>query len=404
MEPTITPVLVTDVGSKEAAIMELVRMRLQGMGPVSVNTLAELLNLENSAIEFALMALEQEGYAMQGEFLADDGSSQWCERGLLARIHRRTIKHLRKQIQPVSLTAFMQFLFHWQGLDEDGETTVNDPEALVGVLEQLEGIEVPVSAWEQSILPARLGDYMNYWLDILCSSGRVSWCRLSPAAGGRKENGSGVKKVIQQSPIALTSRLGLGHWLGFSGQAPEAENLSSLAQRLYQHLDQTGAQFFEDLVAMGGWIRTEVEQALCELIANGLVTSDNYAGLRELVKPKTEKRVIRGRRRSGFAPMSQSGRWTVVQRPEVGQQRDAWESVEYIAEVLLRRYGVVFRQLLNGENSIPSWRELLYVYRRMEARGEVRGGRFVTGMAGEQCALPEAIGSLRSAAKSNDAE
>ena len=397
MLPDIQPVLILNVASREEGIIELVRMRLQSMGPTTVANLAQILTLTDSEINQALVQLEQEGYAMQGHFLPDDGTSQWCERGLLARIHRRTITHLRKQIEPVSITNFMQFLFHWQGLDADAQSEMNDPEALAVVLEQLEGFEVSAGAWEQSVLPVRLSGYMNYWLDILCSTGRVSWCRLSTRQSGRRE--SGVSKVIQQSPIAFSSRYGLNHWLTFCNQPEKEIKLSQHAQRLYGYLDASGAQFFDDLVRRGGWIRTEVEQALSELIGNGLVTSDNYAGLRELIKPQSQRRAIRGRRRGNMAPLSESGRWTIVAKPNEDDDQDQWASVEYIAEVLLRRYGIVFRQLLVLENSIPSWRELLYVFRRMEARGEVRGGRFVQGIAGEQFGLPEAMGALRSAGK-----
>ena len=393
LTPVISAIPMAGIESPEAATMELIRMRLQGMGPVSAQMLCDFLQLDMSVVMFALLALEQEGYAMQGVFIDEDGSSQWCERGLLARIHRRTIKHLRKQIQPVSINGFMKFLFHWQGLDQEAVSQDNDQEALASVIEQLEGVEVSAGAWESSVLPIRLTGYMNYWLDILCSSGRVSWTRLSRSAVLGQNSSSQAKKVIQQSPIALSSRQGLIHWLKFSGENTIPDGLSHHAQRLYDSLNTNGAQFFDDLVNQGGWLKVEVEQALSELIANGLLTSDNYAGLRELVQPSSEKRVVRGRKRASISPMSNAGRWSIVNRSVDGE--DQWESVEYVAVTLLKRYGVVLRRLIDLENSVPSWRELQYVFRRMEARGEVRGGRFVQGFAGEQFALPEAVGKLR---------
>ncbi len=393
LEPAISPVSVVSIETPEDAIREVIRMRLQGMGPVSAQALCDLLLVTMPVVMLALLELEQEGYAMQGAFIEGDGSSQWCERGLLARIHRRTIKHLRKQIAPVSVSGFMKFLFHWQGLDQEAESQNNDPETLAAVLEQLEGIEVPAGAWESSVLPVRLNGYMNYWLDILCSSGRISWARLSKPATMNQSSLAQVKKVIQQSPIALSSRQGLAHWLKFSAQKVLPETLSGHAQRLYELLDSSGAQFFDDLVAQGGWLKIEVEQALSELIGNGLVTSDNYVGLRELVQPSSEKRAVRGRKRASMSPMSNAGRWSVINRTITDEEQ--WASVEYVASTLLKRYGVVFRRLIDLENSMPSWRELHYVFRRMEARGEVRGGRFVQGFAGEQFALPEAVGKLR---------
>ncbi len=404
--PEIEPAGYLVVENQNVAILELLRMRLQGLGPVIEQSLVEFLQLDSQSVNHGLMALEQEGSVMRGQFDSngdagvlglDEEAVQWCERGLLARIHRRTLNNLRKQIQPASINGFMRFLFQWQGLDAENQADTNDPESLATVLQQLEGLDVSAGAWEESVLPSRINGYMTYWLDILCSSGRITWSRLNVSNPG---NGS-VKQSNKQSPIALVSRSGLKHWQQFSKQTTEQDQLSKNGQRIYELLDRNGAQFFDDLVGVGGWVATEVEQGLSELVSFGLVTSDNYAGLRGLTRSGPEVRSKYHRRaRSKRSAMDNAGRWSLI-RVQVNQDEsrnfDQWDSVEYIAGVLLRRYGVVFRGLLEFENSVPSWRELHYVYRRMEARGEVRGGRFVSGLSGEQFALPEAVGLLKSA-------
>ncbi len=417
---------------REAALVELVRMRLQGLGPVRESVMTRFMHVGGAMVSAAFLALENEGYAMRGEFepaspgLSDGNSDiQWCERGLLARIHKRTISNLRKQVTPASINSFMRFLFDWQGLDEDSRGSEGDPEQLAVVLDQLEGLEMPAGAWEESILPARLKNYMPYWLDILCSSGRITWARFSGAQGMKP--GTDNKVAIpegfdmrnrgmsrgsgKQSPVAFSSRHALTYWMNFSRRLPLAEiDVSTRSRKLIGMLEQNGAQFFEDLVGRGGWLPAEVERSLSELVGLGLVCSDNFAGLRGLVK--TGNNATRGgsRRRggSGKSVMGNAGRWSLVGaqslsssvekaagvNPQSGVD-DKWTSVEYIARVLLRRYGVVFRKLLEVEKNLPPWRDLHYVYRRMEARGEVRGGRFVNGFAGEQFALPEAVGLLR---------
>jgi ATP-dependent Lhr-like helicase len=412
--PVIEPVgsmqgVDADSESINIAVIELIRMRLQGTGPVFAEEIADFLQLSPESVSQGLLALEQEGYAMRGKFeefsKQVDGQDQWCERGLLARIHRRTIKNLRKQIQPVSVSGFMRYLFQWQGLDGENHSEQEDPESLAIVLQQLEGIEVSAGAWEESVLPARLNGFMSYWLDILCTSGRFTWLRLNTPNSGFDPS----RRSNKQSPITLCPRQGLVHWQRFSKQNLELDQLSSRGRQLYELLSGQGAQFFGDLLPQVDGLPMEVEHGLAELVTLGLVTSDNYAGLRALTGTEKSSRMNRGRKaRTNSPAMEKAGRWSLIQgnllpleqsrEPEI----DSWESVEYIAKVLLRRYGIVFRRILDTENSVPSWRELHYVYRRMEARGEVRGGRFVDGQAGEQFALPEAVGLLRKMAKQED--
>ncbi len=408
--PAIKPVGGAGFADVNTAVMELIRMRLQGLGPVTGMKLAGFLQLDAEVVNRGLSALEQEGYAMRGQFDstamsagAGHDQQQWCERGLLARIHHRTIKNLRKRIRPVSIDGFMRCLFQWQGLDSASESSAGDPESLAMVLDQLEGIEVAAAAWEESVLPGRLAAFMPYWLDILCSSGRYSWLRLNPPESGN----SMARRSRKQSPIALISRPGLKHWQQFSRPPVEPDNLSSRARQIYRLLSAHGAQFFDDLSARLGGLGMEIEQGLAELVSAGMVASDNYAGLRAVTQGAGNGRGSRGRRgKPGKSAMDNAGRWSLVPGLEcVGTSHSGaarWDAVEYIAKVLLRRYGIVFRRILDLENSVPGWRELHYVYRRMEARGEVRGGRFINGLAGEQFALPEAVRLLRQMDKHQD--
>jgi ATP-dependent Lhr-like helicase len=363
--------------------------------------------------------LEQEGYVMRGHFLPGEEVLQWCERGLLARIHRRTIKHLRKQVQPASIAGFMRFLFHWHGIGADSDAELNGAgaelvgsESLAVVLDQLEGAEVPGAAWEAEVLPLRINGYRAHWLDGLCTNGAIRWARLSPpgksgpAKSGPSRSGpansdpSGKSPArvgtssIRISPIALCRRRGIRHWLACSRQLPGADEISANARRILEILQDQGARFFDELVECGGWLKVEVENALSELVTVGMVTSDSFSGFRALASRSGQKSGYRSRQRArGHSMLDNAGRWSLLRGGQ--DEEDRWQTVEYIAQVLLKRYGIVFRKLLDLENNLPSWRELHYVYRRMEARGEVRGGRFVHGFSGEQFALPEAVGSLR---------
>lgn len=411
-------------GQAHIGLLELVRMRLQGLGPVAESELAQFFQLDSNEIHNACLALENQGYAMQGVFdqrIENPKDIQWCERGLLARIHKRTLANLRKQISPVSITQFMRFLFNWQGLDAESVESEGNPEQLAVILQQLEGVEAPAGAWENSILPSRLKNYMPYWMDILCSSGQVTWVRVSRGNTKTKTSKSNPARAsTRHTAIAFTHRSSLDYWTSFHGlnkdEQHEDIHLSRIALKVVEMLEQQGALFFEDIVHRGGWLEAEVESALSELVFEGLVSSDNFAGLRGLVKcASTRSKRVDRRSMRGKSVMANAGRWVLI-RPGASTEDmldisknekhndDKWSSVEYIAQSLLKRYGVVFRKLLDNEKHLPPWRDLHYVYRRMEARREIRGGRFVSGFAGEQFALPEAIGLLRKSGQSEDAE
>ncbi|MGH7926679.1 MAG: Lhr family helicase, partial [Candidatus Binatia bacterium] len=264
---------------------------------------------------------------------------------------------------------------------------------LLAVLQELEGFAVPAGAWERDILPLRVKNYLPLDLDKLCAAGRIVWYRPVEATGSEI---APTAQPVRSTPIALVARESLAHWQKRGESAVSDEDLSSRAQRILGSLREHGASFFDDLVHDTGLLRTDIEQALGELVSRGRVSSDSFAGVRALITSKRRREKLRQYRRP-LVSMDDAGRWSLPRKLPVPADASALSdpAVDHIARVLLRRYGVVFRKLLERESGLPPWRELFYVYRRMEARGEIRGGRFVGGFAGEQFALPEAADLLR---------
>ncbi len=371
----------------EDALRDILRARLGCAGPVVAGDLAASLHLPLSQIEQALLALQSEGFLLRGQFSAG-AAEEWCERRLLARIHRYTLNRLRQEIEPVPTGDFMRFLFRWQHVHP--ETRQQGPQALAAILTQLEGSEAPASAWEGDILPARITDYDPTWLDNLCLAGKTVWTRLGAA-------GSGLSPV-KASPLSFIGRRHLVHWRQF-GENSEPGELSATARHVAETLARRGALFFEELADAVGLLKSQLESALGELVARGFVASDSFGGLRALLIPEQKKQ----RYRNLAFGMEEAGRWTLI-RPLTNETPEASEetrraAVEHAAGTLLKRYGVIFRALLTREHTVPPWLELLRVYRRLEARGEIRGGRFVAGHFGEQFALPEAVEALRNIRK-----
>ena len=388
------------------AIRELIRGRMEVCGPITVGELIDTLVLPQSEIDAALLALEAEGFVLRGKFHPDAGEQEWCDRRLLARIHRLTIDRLRAEIQPVSVHDFYRFLFAWQRADHEHQ--VEGVEGLQSVLEQLDGCELPLAAWESAVLPGRVADYDPEWLDRLCSSGRVGWGRLSVP---QNPNGR-ASAPLRTSPIALYLRENLADWLALT-QPNSSVELSPISQAVFDALQSGGALFFGELVSRtdNSVLPSQVEEALSQLAALGLVTSDSFDGLRALLVPSNKRPTFgrttaKRRRGTNLASIEFAGRWSLLPR-SVGASNGAGPreaAVEKFARVLLRRYGVVFRRLLERESFPVTWYKLGRVYRRSEARGEIRGGYFVGGVSGEQFALPEAIGLLRSIRKSSSKE
>jgi len=399
--------------TRDAALVELLRARLSGFGPQPAAAIASALALPESTVLIALTQLESEGYVMRGRFTLRAVSEEWCERHLLARIHRYTIRSLRREIEPVERQDFMRFLFEWQHLADDAR--LQGVDTLQQVLSQLEGFEAPAGAWESELLGARIKDYSILWLDDLCRSGRIVWTRVGapPSANGGP---------VRSTPLVLLPRRQLALWHALPAVAAEVE-VSPRAVRVLDALRRHGAMFYDELAHEARLLPVELEAVLGELVATGLVNADSYAGLRAMLAPANKRNTMDRRRRRGAGPtMEEAGRWALVRQADgvtihersgsvpaepaaapvpaaaapARRPRISPETLEHIAMTLLRRYGVMFWKLLDREPSwMPSWRELLPVYHRLEARGEIRGGRFVAALSGEQFALPEAIPLLR---------
>ncbi len=396
LEPAIAaPVGYTgEGGAPEAALVEILRGRLEGLGPVRAGRLAAPLGLPRSAVDVALAALEAEGFAMRGRYTPDAAEEEWCERRLLARINRYTVKRLRAEIEPVAARDFLRFLVAWQHAAPD--TRLEGPDAVAAVVALLEGFEAPAGAWETELLPTRIAEYEPAWLDDQCLAGRIAWARLTRPSRDPERAGRSAGP-LRTTPIAVLMRRHVRLWTHLAGE-PDPAQLSSRAQAVADCIRAHGASFFDELVEGTGLLRTQVEEALAELVAAGVVNADSFAGLRALLVPSDRRKPLAGgrrRHRTARFGMEDAGRWALARRAVPAPTADA-ESIEHAARSLLHRYGVVFWRLLEREAGwLPPWRDLLRCYRWLEARGEIRGGRFVAGFSGEQFALPEAIGLLR---------
>jgi ATP-dependent helicase Lhr and Lhr-like helicase len=414
----------------DESLVEIVRGRLEGLGPVAASAIVDSVALPVSRINIALAALEAEGFAMRGRFgagAAQGSDEEWCERRLLARIHRYTVKRLRAEIEPVQARDFLRFLCEWQRVLP--ESRMQGPDALAAVLTQLEGFEAPAAAWETDIIPMRMAEYEPQWLDEHCRAGRFIWTRLAArtasqtggaaalaatragagapaapqsAAGGPthdSERGRGASPV-RSTPITLLARRNVPVWAAWADQSAPA-HLTSKAQAVAEFIREQGASFFDEIAEHVGMLPVEVEDALAELVALGMVNSDSFAGLRVLLMPsgrrgKSTSYAVRRKRRLALFGMADAGRWALVRRPAAGSAHRGEEAVEQIVRSLLRRWGVIFWKLLGREADwLPPWRDILMCCRRLEARGEIRGGRFIAGFSGEQYATPEAVGLLR---------
>jgi ATP-dependent helicase Lhr and Lhr-like helicase len=400
------------VASEEEALRKIVQGWMEAIGPTTAAQLATRLGLAPAQVNAALLALESAGAVLRGEFTdapgspVDPDSIEWCERTLLARIHRLTLGRLRKEIEAVSAAEFVEFLFTWQHLAVGKQLSGRD--GALRVIEQLQGLELPAPAWERDVLPARLEKYDPADLEHLCLAGVVAWGRLRGTYDDSElanDQGLQVKRAkrllapARNAPVAFLRREETEYFLDGGADWRHVAALSPMAREVAAYLESQGASFLGDIARQTGLLKVKVEEALWQLVAYGLATGDGIAGLRVLLTPEHKRA---GRRRSfrvlsgGRSPERAMpvGRWSLWRRPARGQaQEDA--SFERKARQLLQRYGVVFRDLLARESNLPPWRSLLQLYRRWEARGEIRGGRFVDGFVGEQFALPEAIEMLR---------
>ena len=367
---------------KTADFISILRGWMDSIGPTTTAALAERLSLPLVEVEIALAHLEAEGQILRGSWCSQE--NEFCHRRIVARIHRLTLGRLRKEIEPVSAADFMRFLCRWQHMARG--TQLHGVDGLFQILKQLQGYEIPSAAWETSVLPKRIADYDPDLLDQLCLSGEIAWGRLSPHKAFDPDSPTKRVRPTRSAPITFFRREDFSLLA-----APRTETpLSHQARDVFESLQKRGASFFVELVKSSGRLASEVEDALWELVAAGLVTADGFDNLRALLDPQ---RRARGTKR----PRHSAGRWALLDR--AGAEST---DVEFFAKLLLDRWGVVFRDLLSREPLAPAWRDLLVTFRRMEARGEIRGGRFISGFVGEQFARPEAVDLLRSVRRSQN--
>ena len=384
--------------TREDALFNCLTGWMAHTGPITATTLGKFLDLPLADIENTLLRLESAGTVLRGQFTTASNTfnpagaeTEWCNRRLLARVHRLTLGTLRSQIQPVTAAQFMRWLLRWQHLAPSTQTL--GERGTLEVLQQLQGYEAPANSWERQILAKRVAGYDPKDLDRLCLTGAVGWGRLSPHPATFEDQNSINRRVIPTSvaPIAFFIRED-AEWM-IPRQAEDVpqdpKGLSEPARQTLDYLRQRGASFFADLVRGTGKLKAEIETALWELVTAGMITADGFDNIRALIDPK--RRAGQGRGQS-TRPRHSVGRWSLLYGHHVP---DRALSAEATCWMLLRRYGVVFREVIARETIVPRWRELLIAFRRLEDRGEVRGGRFVGGFMGEQFALPMAVESLR---------
>jgi ATP-dependent Lhr-like helicase len=387
------PDLTGAMPSREEALTSAVHGWLTHIGPTTVAELASRLGLADDDVHGAMLRLEAAGSVLRGTFMAQDSDDlQWCERRLLARIHRLTLGRLRREIQPITAAEFMRWLLGWQHVAPGTQT--HGERGALEVVRQLQGFEAPANAWEPMLLARRIGKYDPAALDRLCLTGAIGWGRLSPHPATLEPRES-RRRVIPTSvaPITFFVRDD-AEWMlpartDDAGAGSDRPGLSRNASLVLQVLQRAGASFFADIVRGTKLLKSEAEAGLWELVAAGHVTADGFDNLRALIDPR--RRAGQGSGKSS-RPRHSTGRWSLLHRSEPVERQAALDAT---CRMLLRRYGVVFRELLARESILPKWRELLMTFRRLEDRGEIRGGRFVSGFIGEQFALPVAVESLR---------
>lgn len=411
----LPPELAQEPVSENEALGKIVQGWMEAVGPTTALSLAKRIGMPPAKVDAALLALESAGMVLRGRFTPSlaELETEWCDRVLLARIHRLTLGRMRREIEPVSPVEFMSFLLSWQHL---AGSRLEGRDGVLRIIQQLQGLELPAPAWEQHVLPSRVRNYAPADLEQLCLAGIVAWGRLrsdhasADEPAGRtaaRRPGRRLLAPARNAPIAFLLRDDLDY---FADEHPtrwdRVATLSNAAREVARYLEECGASFITDIARGTGLLRVKVEQALWQLVAHGMATGDGMAGLRALLLPERKRqdrrhglRVISGGRTG--ARMMPVGRWSLWRHRAAGSHLSSEQIVERRGRQLLERYGVVFRDLLAREPDL-SWRSLLAVYRRLEARGEIRGGRFINGFVGEQFALPHAIEKLRAERRVQD--
>ncbi len=382
--------------SREDALHACLTGWMAHLGPVTAAALSEFLGIAPNEIEKTILRMEASGAILRGSFTGESrGEIEWCHRRVLARIHKLTLGTLRKQIEPVNAAQFMRWLPRWQHVAPN--TRLLGEHGTLEILQQLQGFEAPANAWESQILARRVADYDPKVLDNLCLTGAVGWGRLSPHPSTLGEASDAIRRVIPTSVAPLTFFIREdSEWMiprHAEGDAKESIALSAAARAVLTHLRQRGASFFADIVRATGKLKAEVETALWELVTAGMITADGFDNIRALIDPK--RRSGQGRGHSS-RPRHSVGRWSLLYSSEPAERTRVAEATCWM---LLRRYGVVFREMVARETIVPRWRELLIALRRLEDQGQIRGGRFISGFLGEQFGLPVAVESLRASAR-----
>lgn len=436
-ESTSIPIpafILNEKWERQDALREVVRARLECLGPIRSERLAKELAIEVSEIDQALIALEVEGFAFQGQFTQaagqrdaqSDSAPEWCERRLLQRIHRYTIDAHRKSIKPVSLQTYTQFLFDAHKLEcvsepsldarvPDREPQLDGQTLLQNSLACLDGIAAPAGSWEADIFPTRVASYDPNWLDLMCISGKVVWGRYStvnPTQRSGRASSPSFSGPIKSTPISIVSRSNLDIFSALSDaqrSAVEAVGLTELAKQIEADLTNNGASFFDQIQQRTGLLRAQLEQGLAELVSTARISSDSFTGLRALLTPNKKKPSSHRRRgRRAMFGVEDAGRWSLLEngksQPKETSNSRHWdvldeEQLERLIGIYLQRWGVLFRGQMDRELFAPPWRVLLAALRKMELRGTVRGGRFIAGVGGEQFAFPETVDTLRKFSK-----
>lgn len=417
--------------AKEDALRELLRARLEGLGPVTATELADPLGVPDSAVEVALIALEVEGFAFQGRFSPQSRNQelpqQWCERRLLQRIHRYTLDSLRKAIKPVSLETYSEFLFarqqllSVQELQSDETPGLDGQTRLQSCVTVLDGIAVPAASWEADLYPVRIRQYDPGWLDVLCISGKATWGRYSlPQSTKNKLQRKRSAGPVRSTPVIIARRQNLDIWQALARARNEEESApapTANAVRIEQDLATHGASFFDQILSRTGLLRSQLEEGLAELVSLGRITSDSFTGLRALLTPTSKKPGPHKRRgRKAMFGVEDAGRWSLLetfaapagnQESPPSRKSRQWdildeEQLARLITVYLARWGVISRTAVDRESLAPPWRVLLPILRRMELQGLLRGGRFIAGIGGEQFAAAQTIDELRKFKKHQD--
>ncbi len=406
LSPKIKPasLSITKPMSEEDCLDVILRGRLEVIGPCTEDELAESISVKPERVALSLLRLETEGSVMQGRFRTLDGGVEWCDRRFLSRIHKLTVQRLRSEIEPVSLDAFMRYLARWMRVNSDD--VVEGIHALDSVFDQIEGFEAPVQVWESDILPARVYGYSSELLNHLSASGTIVWTRLSKHDGRKpalanKGSSRRFSTSLRNSPLAFLKRQNLALWRSLMQQSnPDPQPRSSIGSAIETLLKDQGALFVDEILDSIHLLPSHVEDGLVELFTAGIATCDHFAGIRSLLVPESSRPKRFNKRYSVSSGIRAAGRWSLLERASrIADSDEITERLldEFAAKVLLKRYGVVFRAIAVREQRVlPPWHRLLRAYRQMEDRGEVRGGRFVSTVAGEQFALPQAVELLRS--------